>query len=360
MRRTLLLFWILLCLTLSVSAADGLEERFDLSKLEHAVPSAAAELLRDANGADTDFGSRVLSLLRKAVLKLDSFFAQSLRDIMLILAILVLAAIAGVEERNEAKRATVLAGILAIMSAGAVQLKSLLQLGEDTLMEMQGFSDLLLPVITSTAAASGNFTASGALYFGATAFSALLLHLMTAWMVPMLYVFLALRAADAAAGSSILTGLADLTKWTVKAVLKVLLFTFTGYMTLTGILSGAADATAVKAAKLTLSGVVPIVGSMISDASEAVIVSAGTIRNTVGVFGLMAVLAICILPFFRIGIQYLLLRVAAAMGGTIGLPQHVSVVSALSEATGLLLAMTGTGALLMLVSCVCYLQVRAV
>ena len=65
----------------------------------------------------------------------------------------------------------------------------------------------------------------------------------------------------------------------------------------------------------TLSGVVPVVGSMLSDASETLVVSAGVLRNSIGVFGMLAVLALCAAPFLQTGLTYLVLKLTAAVGG---------------------------------------------
>lgn len=59
------------------------------------------------------------------------------------------------------------------------------------------------------------------------------------------------------------------------------------------------------------------------------LVGAGLLKGTLGVFGLLGVLALCVVPFLRIGIQYLLYKLtdffAAAIGdselcGLIGRP----------------------------------------
>ena len=74
--------------------------------------------------------------------------------------------------------------------------------------------------------------------------------------------------------------------------MKIVLYAFTGYIGFTGVVSGTTDAMAMKAAKLTISGAVPVVGGILSDASEAVLVSAGIMKNAAGVYGILAVLAI--------------------------------------------------------------------
>ena len=113
---------------------------------------------------------------------------------------------------------------------------------------------------------------------------------------------------------------------------------------------------ALKAAKLTISGVVPVVGGILSDASEAVLVSAGVVKNAVGVYGLVAVAAIAMGPFLRIGVQYLLLKLTAAVCGVFGNKRTAELVGDFSTAMGILLAMTGAVCLLLLISMVCFMK----
>ena len=139
--------------------------------------------------------------------------------------------------------------------------------------------------------------------------------------------------------------------------LRVVLFVFTGYLTVTGVISGSADAAAVRATKAAVSGMVPVVGSILSDASETLLASASALKSSMGVFGMLAVLAICLTPFLKIGAQYLLLKGTAAVSGTIGMPQQVKLVKHAATAMGYLLAMTGACALMLLISVVCFLKV---
>ena len=127
-------------------------------------------------------------------------------------------------------------------------------------------------------------------------------------------------------------------------------------ITITGIISGTTDAAALKATKLTISGVVPVVGGIISDASDTILVSAGIVKNAAGVYGLLAILAIWIGPFLKIGVQYLLLKASAALCGGIAGDATSGLIKDFSGIMGILVAMIGTICLLFLVSIVCYLR----
>ena len=108
--------------------------------------------------------------------------------------------------------------------------------------------------------------------------------------------------------------------------------------------------------EFTISGVVPVVGGILSDASEAVLVGAGIMKNAAGIYGLLAILSITALPFLRIGIQYLMLKFTGAVCAMYCEKSHSQLIQNFSTAMGLLLAMTGAVSLIFLISTVCLMK----
>lgn len=93
-----------------------------------------------------------------------------------------------------------------------------------------------------------------------------------------------------------------------------------------------------------------------SDASETILLGAGVVKNAAGVYGLLAVIAILVLPFLHVGILYLLLKGTAAICGVFSSGKISELVQGFSEAMGFLLGMTGTVSMLFLISIVCFLK----
>ena len=247
--------------------------------------------------------------------------------------------------------ATVSVAMLLLSPSGA-----LIRLGAEAVAEISEYGKLLLPVMTAAMAAQGGTATSAALYAGTAFFDALLSGIISSVIVPMLYVFLCLAIASCATGAEILGKLLGLVKWAMTWSLKIVLYVFTGYMGITGVVSGAADAAAIKATKLTISGMVPVVGGILSDASEAVLVSAGLVKNAVGMYGVLVIIALWIRPFMEIGVQYLMLKITAGLCGIIGAKAPVKLISGFSGAMGMLLGMTGTVSVLLMVSVVCFMR----
>ena len=108
--------------------------------------------------------------------------------------------------------------------------------------------------------------------------------------------------------------------------------------------------------KMAISGAVPVVGGMLSNATETVLAGAAAVRSTAGVLGLLAILAITAAPFLKLGFQYLLLKLTAALCSVVGSENHTALTESFAQAMGLLLATTGTCCLIQLISTVCFMK----
>ena len=232
----------------------------------------------------------------------------------------------------------------------------LIRLGTETVQNLSQYGKLFIPVMTGALGAQGAATTSAAIYAGTVLFDSLLTGMISAFLVPLIYIYLVFSIGEAALGDKMLTGLQKNVKWLTTWALKTVIYVFTGYIAITGVVSGTTDATAMKATKLTLSGIVPVVGGILSDASEAVLVSASFLKNAAGIYGLLSFAAMIAGPFVRIGAQYLFLKATAALCGAIASKHTSSLVESFSSAMGLVLGMTGTSCLILMISTVCFMK----
>ena len=97
-----------------------------------------------------------------------------------------------------------------------------------------------------------------------------------------------------------------------------------------------------------------------SDAADTVLASAGVLRGAVGAYGTVAVLMMCLVPFLRLGVQYLAYKFTAALAAAVADSRTAGLIDAIGGAFGLILGMTGAMALLQLVALVSCLTAAAV
>lgn len=316
------------------------------------VPRSGASIMPE----NTDsFGNALWNLAGNAIGSLHPELMEAAQICLSILALILLIAVMKLLPKAEEKVSDFVAAI-GISTLLLQKSNSLIRIGTTTITEISQYGKLLLPVMTSAMAAQGGVTTSTALYAGTTLFDAILCAILTDLMIPAVYIYLAISIANAALGDDLLKKMADFVKWICTWVLKTVLYVFTGYMSITGVVSGTTDAQVLKAAKLTISGAVPVVGGILADASEAVLVGAGVVRNAAGIYGILAILAIFIGPFLKIGCYYMLIKLTGALCGVFGVKRCTELVGDFSTAMGLLLAMTGSVCLIQMISTVCFLR----
>ena len=343
MRRLLILIGLLALLTVPVKA-----EQWEPPE----APPEAEEYMPE----DTQSFSEGLWYVIKAGIKtLEPSLAEAGKACLSVMVVVLLLSLLEVYT-GKLPPVTPLAGAVMVGLTLLAPSRSLIGLGTDTVRQLSEYGKLLLPVMSAALAAQGGVTASASLYAGTVLFDAILGSLVVKLIVPLLYVYLCLSIAAGGIGQQVLTTFKDFIKWLMTWTLKTILYVFTGYMGITGVVSGVTDAAAMKAAKLTISGMVPVVGGILSDASEAVLVSAGVMKNAAGVYGLIAIAAIWIGPFLRIGVQYLLLKLTMAVCSAMGTRQVCGLLKDFTGAMGILLAMTGAVGLMLLISTVSFMK----
>lgn len=301
------------------------------------------------------FGEGLRHILRQVVTALQPEIANAFKACLSMVAVVLLFRIAE-------SFSVVANGVLRPLSAvalGVVFLESagiMIQLGADTVTQLSEYGKLLLPVMTAAIAAQGGTTTSAMLYTGTVFFDTVLVTIITGMVVPALYIYICLAISVCATGNETLKNAQGFVKWLITWSLKWVIYIFTGYISISGAVSGSVDASALKAAKITLAGAVPVVGSILSDATETILVSAGVMKNAAGVYGILAILALCVRPFVKIGAQYIILKLTASVCGVFDYKPACGLVKDFSAAMGLVLAMTGTVCVLLLVSLVCYMR----
>ena len=301
------------------------------------------------------FGKDLWYIVKNAIYAIKPEIAEAAGVCIGIAAIVLLASmLSGIS--GKAKQLAEFASIISISVILLQATDVLIDLGTQTVMQISEYGKMLLPVMTAAMAAQGSVSSSASLYTGTTIFSTILTGFITHILVPMLYIFLCLCIASNAITDGILGKLRNFIKWCITWGLKIILYVFTGYMSITGVVSGSADASMIKATKLTISGSVPVVGSILSDASETILVSAGIMKNTAGVYGVLAIVSILIVPFFKIGVQYLLLKMTTAVCGVFGTKRTVSLIQDFTTTMGFVLAMVSTISLLLTIAVVCFMK----
>ena len=342
MRRIwLALAAVLLCVEIGYGAEIEIP-----AEVTDAVPPEAAALLDGADGAAQEgtLWTGIGRLWRSACAYVRTALESQASGAAVLLGIVLLCSMA------ESCFAAADAGSLAIALVAAGDFRQMMGLGVETMEQLDVFAKALLPTLAAAVAAGGGYVTAGAQQVATVFFTNLLISVIRTVLLPLLYGCIAAAAADAMAPGHSLKKIGTGIRKGVSWALTALLLAFTGFLTVSGAASGAADALTVQLTRSAIATAVPVVGSILSDATGAVLAGAGMLKSAVGVFGLLAVLAICLTPFVTMAVQYLLYKLAAFLAGTVTEEPLAELIDALGSAFGLMLGMTGSCALALLIS----------
>ncbi len=334
-----------------------------LSARSEALERAAGEYAPNMGLDESiDLQKGLGDLLDTGAEQVGGILRTALKSGVLLLVIVLFCALAEGTSQSGGKvfQAAPLVGVLAVCAVSVGDVHSLIGLGRKAIDAMASFAAVLLPTMTAAAAASGAPAGAAARQMATALFSDVLIQLISKVLIPLTYLYIAASAVFAAMGNTGIQRLAKTLKGIVVGVLTTVLVAFVGYLSLSGAIAGTADAVSVKTAKMAISGMVPVVGGVLSDAAETVLAGAGALRGTVGAFGTLVILAVCLTPFLQMGIHYLVYKLSATLSATVSQSNVVTLIDNIGGAFALVLGMTASCAMLLLFSVVSCLNIVGV
>ncbi len=217
-----------------------------------------------------------------------------LKNFIMNSAVLVLVGVAfSYLSDDEKKRKAVTLLIYSYIALSVcVPMTSLLSAGAAAIRMSSKFMLVFLPILAGIIAASNNPLLalnynSLTLYFAEAVSS-----FATNFLLPLEGMFFALVCISAVSDTMRLKNIAALIKNAVTKALSLLATIFVAVLSIKGILAGVADTVAVKGAKLIVSSIVPVIGGSMSEAYGAVVNSLLLLKSSVGIFGIMAIVAV--------------------------------------------------------------------
>lgn len=315
--------------------------------LTGALPGESRALLEGIEvSPGGSLGDQIVRMLKNGARDIWQSWTAGLHSLARVAVIAILCGAAeGMRQASGAAAglpAVSMAGTLAIAASVLFDMGGLMALCRSTLESVSVFSKTMLPVMAAAVSLSGAPTRAAVMQ-AATMFALeLLIRMITGVLLPGLCVYLAIMTVNYALGQQLLQKLGEFLLWFIRTVLKTALTLFVSYLTISGALGSSADGLAVKTAKAALSGSIPVVGGVISDATESMLAGAVLVRSLTGVFGLLCVAAICLMPFVKLGVNYLLFKGGAALLSLVCGKELTGYLSALCECFGILLGMLGT------------------
>lgn len=350
---------IVLALALSPrAAAMDLGESLDIEALVEQLPEEAEGTLEGMSPLVLpDMPPEGLWGSLRRTLRDEAAGVAHTAGVLLTVCVLVSLS-SSVELRSGAPQYVFLAGVAAVSAAALSDFDSYLRSGLESVDSLAEYARVLLPVLASALAASGAVGGAAARYAATSFFISVLLDLSRRVIVPCICAHAALSVACAGVGNNALRTAKKLVKRICAILLSILCVLFTAWLTISGVVSDTADAMTARAAKTAISASLPVVGGILSDAASTLAAAAGGLKNSIGVFGLLAVAGICLGPFVKLGVRFLAYRLSAALCECVSDKRFTTLAEDLGTCFGLILGLNGTAALMLFLSI--YSMIRTV
>ena len=344
MRKLLFCLLALLLLTAPVFAEDGI----DVSAVEDSLPEEA----RETSGALVTDGSydmrgAIARLADRAKSEITERAKEELREVTRIIAIAVVCAVAEsvcVDNRIKEILSVCACASVVILTVGS--LDGLASELTEAIRKLCDYARAALPAVFTASAVSGAVVSAGAKYAAVNLCLHVMMDVLQRITLPLIYAYIALCVSRCACPNAVLNAAASTLKWLCITAMTLL----GAYISLTGALTGGADAAAVKGTKTVIASVLPVVGGILSDAASVVLASASIIKSSAGAFALVGVCALCLGPFAAIGVKLLLFRLCAAVASAVEGKRLAVLLGDLSAALGMLLGVLGTVTIMLFIS----------
>ncbi len=188
-----------------------------------------------------------------------------------------------------------------------------LSLARETVGNMVGFMEALLPLLLSLLAGVGALTS-------AALFTPLMLLVVSVTSVivkdiilPLLFLTAVLECVNYLSGKYKLSNLTGVLKQAGMIILGLVLVVFIGIVSIQGVAGSVADGLTLRTAKYATATFIPVVGKMFADTVELVMGASLLLKNAVGIFGVLTIALLCALPLVKLISLVVVIKIAGAL-----------------------------------------------
>lgn len=338
MRKLILTICFMLIFSTQVSA-----EIIDKSSIENAVPEEANEILNNSSIDDSgDIEGYINTLGQGIVNAFHLSFKDAYQKAIIVVSVVLLCSLAGLLIDDKKNNCIALCGTAIIALFFVNSTGSYIDLCTGAIDSIAAFSKILLPAMCTACAFCGTITTAAAQYAASALFLDIFIELAKSVLLPLIMLYIALNISTAVFDNELLSAVSKLVKSVCTTMMIALSLAFTAYLTISTSIASSTDAVATKVAKTAISTALPVVGGIISDAASSVVAGASLLINSVGVFGLAVILAVCVTPFAVLGLNYLLLKAAGVAAASMDKSGVSKLISGFAGSVGMMLGLVGT------------------
>jgi len=214
----------------------------------------------------------------------------------------------------------------------------IIDLVKDTIQNLVGFMNSLLPILLTLMIATGNITTASTIQPIILLSITFIGNIITYIILPILLVSTSLAIISKISDKVQIDKLSKFFKSSIVWFLGIVLTIFVGIVSIEGTLTSSVDGITAKTAKTAVSTFIPVVGKILGDSVDSVMGCASILKGAVGIVGVIVVISISIIPIIKIAILSISYYLTSAIAQPITDTKIVSLLEQLGDTFKILLA----------------------
>jgi len=178
----------------------------------------------------------------------------------------------------------------------------IINMTKDSIIDLVGFSNSLIPLLMTLMLTTGAIVSAGVIKPVLLLLINFIGNFISNFILPLVIIGTTLSIVSKISNKVRIDKLAKFMKSTGVWILGIIMTLFVTVLSLEGSITETVDGVTAKTAKAAVSTVIPVVGKILGDATDAVIGCAGILKNAVGFVGIIVIMGICIAPIIKLAL----------------------------------------------------------
>lgn len=209
---------------------------------------------------------------------------------------------------------------------------------KDTIQDLVGFTNSILPILITLMLTTGAITSASVIQPILLLLISFIGNAIINFILPIILISTSLNIISQISNEIKVSKISKFLNSSTIWILGIIMTLFVTVLSLEGSLTQTVDGVTAKTAKAAVSTVIPVVGKILGDATDAVIGCAGILKNAVGLIGIIVIIGICLTPIIKLTILTVMYNFMAAICEPIADTRIVSLIEKISETFKILLA----------------------
>ena len=209
---------------------------------------------------------------------------------------------------------------------------------KDTIQDLVGFTNSILPILITLMLTTGAITSASVVQPILLLLISFIGNAIINFILPIILISTSLNIISQISNEIKVSKISKFLNSSTIWILGVIMTLFVTVLSLEGSLTQTVDGVTAKTAKAAVSTVIPVVGKILGDATDAVIGCAGILKNAVGLIGIIVIIGICLTPIIKLTILTVMYSFMSAICEPIADTRIVNLLEKISETFKILLA----------------------